>query len=174
MEDHTLSAVRDCFFGIFAATINICRLSAVSATWWEAMPLDKRTAQLYDEKWITLNTAMEGGVFIRSWTISCFRKLLKANISYVMPVCQSLCRSIYLFVSLSACLHANIQLSLDNFYKIRYFSVFFSKICCENSTLLKVTTVPSTLHKHVHTFKIIYRWILLRVRHFADEIWREN
>jgi hypothetical protein len=38
LEDHTLSAVRDCLFSIFAATLHIWR-SPPSATWGRAMPL---------------------------------------------------------------------------------------------------------------------------------------
>jgi hypothetical protein len=38
LEDHPLSAVRDCLFNIFAATLYICRPSSPSATWGRAMP----------------------------------------------------------------------------------------------------------------------------------------
>jgi hypothetical protein len=38
LEDHSLSAVRDCLFNIFAATLHIWRPSPPSATWGRAMP----------------------------------------------------------------------------------------------------------------------------------------
>jgi hypothetical protein len=38
LEDHTLSAVRDCLFNIFAATLHIWRPLPPSATWGRAMP----------------------------------------------------------------------------------------------------------------------------------------
>jgi hypothetical protein len=38
LEDHPLSAVRDCLFSIFAATLHIWRPSPPSATWGRAMP----------------------------------------------------------------------------------------------------------------------------------------
>jgi hypothetical protein len=38
LEDHPLSAVRDCLFNIFAATLHIWRPSPPSATWGRAMP----------------------------------------------------------------------------------------------------------------------------------------
>jgi hypothetical protein len=37
LEDHSLSAVRDYLFNIFAATVHICRPSPASATWGRAM-----------------------------------------------------------------------------------------------------------------------------------------
>jgi hypothetical protein len=43
LEDHPLSAVRDCLFNIFAATLYIWRLSPPSATWRRAMPWWQRT-----------------------------------------------------------------------------------------------------------------------------------
>jgi hypothetical protein len=43
LEDHPLSAVRDCLFNIFAATLHIGRPSAPSATWERAMPWLKGT-----------------------------------------------------------------------------------------------------------------------------------
>ena len=39
LEDHPLSAVRDCLFNIFAATLPVWRPLAPSATWRRAMPL---------------------------------------------------------------------------------------------------------------------------------------
>jgi len=39
MEDHALSAVRDCLFNIFAATISMWRPSPQSATRGSVMPL---------------------------------------------------------------------------------------------------------------------------------------
>jgi hypothetical protein len=38
LEDHPLSAVRDCLFNIFAATLHTWRASPPSATWGRAMP----------------------------------------------------------------------------------------------------------------------------------------
>jgi hypothetical protein len=38
LEGHPLSAVRDCVFNIFAATLHIWRPSPLSATWGRAMP----------------------------------------------------------------------------------------------------------------------------------------
>jgi hypothetical protein len=38
LEDHPLSALRDCIFTIFAATLHIWRPSPPSATWGHAMP----------------------------------------------------------------------------------------------------------------------------------------
>jgi hypothetical protein len=38
LEDHSLSAARDCLFNIFAATLHIWRASPPSATWGRAMP----------------------------------------------------------------------------------------------------------------------------------------
>jgi hypothetical protein len=38
LEDHLLSAVFDCLFNIFAATLHIWRPSPLSATWGRAMP----------------------------------------------------------------------------------------------------------------------------------------
>jgi hypothetical protein len=38
LEDHPLSAVRDCLFNIFAATLHIWRPSPPSTTWGRAMP----------------------------------------------------------------------------------------------------------------------------------------
>jgi hypothetical protein len=38
LEDHPLSALRDCLFNIFAATLHIWRPSPASATWGRAMP----------------------------------------------------------------------------------------------------------------------------------------
>jgi hypothetical protein len=38
LEDHSLSAVRDCLFIIFAATLHTWRASPPSATWGRAMP----------------------------------------------------------------------------------------------------------------------------------------
>jgi hypothetical protein len=38
LEDHPLSAVHDCLFNIFAATLHIWRPSPPSATWGRAMP----------------------------------------------------------------------------------------------------------------------------------------
>jgi hypothetical protein len=38
MEDHPLSAVRDCLFNIFAASLHTWRASPPSATWGRAMP----------------------------------------------------------------------------------------------------------------------------------------
>jgi hypothetical protein len=38
LEDHPLSAVRDCFFNILAATLRFWRPSPPSATWGRAMP----------------------------------------------------------------------------------------------------------------------------------------
>jgi hypothetical protein len=38
LEDHPLSAVRDCLFNIFTATLHIWRPSPPSATWGRAMP----------------------------------------------------------------------------------------------------------------------------------------
>jgi hypothetical protein len=38
LADHPLSALRNCLFNIFAATLHICRPSPPSATWGRAMP----------------------------------------------------------------------------------------------------------------------------------------
>jgi hypothetical protein len=38
LEDHPLSAVRDCLFNIFAATLHNWRVFPLSATWGRAMP----------------------------------------------------------------------------------------------------------------------------------------
>jgi hypothetical protein len=38
LEDQSLSAVRDCFFNIFAASLHTWRASRPSATWGRAMP----------------------------------------------------------------------------------------------------------------------------------------
>jgi hypothetical protein len=38
LEEHPLSAVRDCLFNIFAATLHIWRPSPPSATWGRAVP----------------------------------------------------------------------------------------------------------------------------------------
>jgi hypothetical protein len=38
LEDHPLSALRDCLFNIFAATLHTWRASPPSATWGRAMP----------------------------------------------------------------------------------------------------------------------------------------
>jgi hypothetical protein len=43
LEDHSSSAVRDCSFNIFAATLHIWRPSPPSATWGSAMPWWKGT-----------------------------------------------------------------------------------------------------------------------------------
>jgi hypothetical protein len=38
LEDHALSAVRDCLFNIFAGSLHNWRASPPSATWGRAMP----------------------------------------------------------------------------------------------------------------------------------------
>ena len=90
------------------------------------------------------------GVFIRSWTIRCFRVLLKANIRSVMPVCLSLCQSIHLsvcmFVSLYVCLsvrlpackalssHWTIFIKLDISFFFRNFLPKINFIKSDSST----------------------------------------
>ena len=54
------------------------------------------------------------------------------------------------------------------------FSLFFNKICRENSTLLKSDKNNGTLHEDVFTFMTISRWILLRIRNVLDRSCREN
>jgi hypothetical protein len=53
LEDHPLSAVRDCLFNIFAATLHIWRPSPLSATWGRAMPWRQWT-HLTWFIWVTL------------------------------------------------------------------------------------------------------------------------
>jgi hypothetical protein len=124
------------------------------------------------------------GVCIRSWTVRYVRKLPKATIRSVMPVCLSVCLSFFqsiclsVFFSLYVCLSARPpackQLALTGqFLENQIFQCFFENLL-RKFNLIKVTTVPSTLHKYLFTFKIIPCWILLRMRQFSEEIYTEN
>jgi hypothetical protein len=53
LEDHPLSAVRDCLFNIFAATLHIWRPSPASVTWGRTMPWWRTHLTWLDaNKWI--------------------------------------------------------------------------------------------------------------------------
>jgi len=52
--------------------------------------------------------------------------------------------------------------------------VCFSKICGEISSFIPIWRIPRTLHAALCTFKIVYRWILLRMRNFWNKSCTEN
>jgi hypothetical protein len=89
-----------------------------------------------------------------------FAKLQKATISFIMPACLPVC--------LSVCLYGTTQLPLDRFLWNLQFQ-YFSKICQENSSFIKISLEMGTLHKDQHTFLIISCSILLEMRNVSDK-----
>jgi hypothetical protein len=55
LDGHPLSAVRDCLFSIFAATLHICRPSPPSATRGHAMPWWQGTHLAWTPSWHVFN-----------------------------------------------------------------------------------------------------------------------
>jgi hypothetical protein len=66
LEDHPLSAIRDCLFNIFPATLHIWRPSPPSATWGRAMPWWQGTHLTWTvvyklPKWVYIRKCFDGG-----------------------------------------------------------------------------------------------------------------
>jgi hypothetical protein len=75
LEGHPLSAVRDCLFSIFAASLHIWRPSPPSATWGRAMPWWQEIrltwiSRRMDDKITGLNLSLESQARYKSWSVT--------------------------------------------------------------------------------------------------------
>jgi hypothetical protein len=78
MEDHLLSAVNDCLFRIFAATVHAWRASPPSATWGRAMQWWQGTHLVWIGLiWLRIGTS-GGLLWTPSWTFG-FHKMLGSS-----------------------------------------------------------------------------------------------
>ena len=103
----------------------------------------------------------------REWGIvNAFANLRKATISFVTSVCLSVCPSVRP--------HGTPRHSPDGFSWNLTFECF-SKICPKYSSFIKnLTKITGTLHEDQCTFLITSRSFLLKMRNFADKIFRQN
>jgi hypothetical protein len=76
LENHPLSAVRECLFNIFVATFHIWRPSPPSATWGGAMPWWQGTHVTWISLIIQLNYLRDKRVVL--WVCVCYSNGLKA------------------------------------------------------------------------------------------------
>jgi len=93
----------------------------------------------------------------RHLSLGIFAKLQIATVSFILSVCLSVSQ------------YGTNRLPLDIFSWNIIFEDF-SKICFENSSLIKnLTRMTGTLHEDVHTF-IISQWILHRMINVQAEV----
>jgi hypothetical protein len=88
--------------------------------------------------------------------------LRKATIIFVVSVCLSVLRP-----------HETTQLSLDGF-SLNFIFKNFSKICRKSKFFWSLTRLMGTLSEDHCAFKIVSRWIFLRMRNVSYKICREN
>jgi hypothetical protein len=86
LEDHPLSAVHDCLFNIFAATLHIWRPFPPSATWGRAMPWWHGNHSLVGI-WFKNNLRREAKAIKQEWKMWNAYKILKLKLEWrIHPV----------------------------------------------------------------------------------------
>ena len=76
-------------------------------------------------------------------------------------------------LSPSVCPHGTTRLPLDGISS-NFISEYFSKNCPEKSSFMNRTRIMSTLNEGQHTFLVISRSLVLRMKNASDKICREN
>jgi hypothetical protein len=96
-------------------------------------------------------------------------------VSVRLSACLSVRLSVHLFVCLSVCPSVCLSVRIGQLcsqmyeFKLNKMFQYFSKICEENSNIIKnLTKITGTLHENLRTF-MISRSVLLRIRNVYDK-----